>query len=136
MATLLVDSRAVDLPSSHSDAAALWVRLAGLEPAGWELKPEGLCQDDICVPLPGLRAAGLIRDEDIDFAGFLRHMGRPVVHDSESDTWATGPAASERSEALRSLKAPDFELPDLQGKRHRLSDYRGRRIFLVSWASW
>ena len=26
--------------------------------------------------------------------------------------------------------APDFELPDETGQRHKLSDYRGRRVVL------
>src|SRR5260221_14403382 len=32
--------------------------------------------------------------------------------------------------------APAFELPGLDGKLHRLEDYRGKRIILNFWASW
>ena len=32
--------------------------------------------------------------------------------------------------------APDFSLPDLQGKTQRLSDYRGKVVFLNFWATW
>jgi peroxiredoxin len=32
--------------------------------------------------------------------------------------------------------APDFSLPDLQGQNQRLSDYRGKVIFLNFWATW
>jgi peroxiredoxin len=31
---------------------------------------------------------------------------------------------------------PAISLPDLDGKPHRLSDYRGRRVLLNFWASW
>lgn len=41
-----------------------------------------------------------------------------------------------RRAALASLQAPDFELPDLDGKMHRLSDYRGKKVLLAAWASW
>lgn len=32
--------------------------------------------------------------------------------------------------------APDFELPDLQDRRVRLSDFRGKVVFLNFWATW
>jgi peroxiredoxin len=32
--------------------------------------------------------------------------------------------------------APDFVLTDLQGKEHRLSDYRGKGVFLNFWGTW
>ena len=31
---------------------------------------------------------------------------------------------------------PDFLLPDLQGKLHRLSDHRGKKVLLLHFASW
>jgi len=34
------------------------------------------------------------------------------------------------------MNAPDFSLPDLQGKTQRLSDYRGKVVFLNFWATW
>ena len=32
--------------------------------------------------------------------------------------------------------APDFILTDITGKDHRLSDYRGRSVMLIFWATW
>ena len=32
--------------------------------------------------------------------------------------------------------SPDFELPALAGGSARLSDYRGRKVVLFTWASW
>lgn len=32
--------------------------------------------------------------------------------------------------------APDFELVDLQGETHRLSDYKGKGVFLNFWGTW
>lgn len=37
---------------------------------------------------------------------------------------------------LASLEAPDFTLPDLDGRPHSLSDYRGQKILLAAYASW
>ena len=47
-----------------------------------------------------------------------------------------GDGAAERTRRLASLQAPDFSLPDLDGKEHRLSDYRGKKVFLTTWSSW
>ena len=33
-------------------------------------------------------------------------------------------------------EAPDFELKDQHGKRVRLSQFRGKKVLLVTWASW
>jgi peroxiredoxin len=33
-------------------------------------------------------------------------------------------------------KAPDFVLTDLEGKKHRLSDYEGQGVFLNFWGTW
>jgi peroxiredoxin len=38
--------------------------------------------------------------------------------------------------ALIGQSLPALTLPDLDGKLHRLSDYRGQRILLNFWASW
>ncbi len=33
-------------------------------------------------------------------------------------------------------KAPDFTLTDINGKKHSLSDYRGKNVLIVFWATW
>ncbi|MHC4620027.1 MAG: peroxiredoxin family protein [Planctomycetota bacterium] len=33
-------------------------------------------------------------------------------------------------------RAPDFTLTDINGKQHKLSDYRGKDVMLVFWATW
>lgn len=32
--------------------------------------------------------------------------------------------------------APDFTLTDIAGKQHKLSDYRGKDVMLIFWATW
>ena len=78
----------------------------------------------------------MVRGEIVDLAAVWRHLGHPVAHDQASAVWALGEGATERAAALRSLEAPDFTLPDVAGRPHSLSDHRGKKVLLVSWASW
>ncbi len=32
--------------------------------------------------------------------------------------------------------APDFTLTDINGRQHKLSDYRGKRVLITFWATW
>jgi peroxiredoxin len=50
--------------------------------------------------------------------------------------WVLARSARDRAAALASLEAPDFALPDPTGRMHRLSDHRGKKVLLVTWASW
>jgi len=116
---------------------ALWLDKGELERAtGWLWKAEGLCRDDTCMPIPRSTHRKLVDGDRLDVAGMWRHAGWPVVHGRSGNLWVFGEGASRRAAALTSLDAPDFVLPDLDGRLHRLSDYRGRKVFLVTWASW
>jgi hypothetical protein len=101
---------------------------------GWELKPQGICQDDVCIPVHGRQ--GLVADGGIDLAAFADLLGRPFVFDADTKVAHLGESAQARGAQLASLTAPDFTLPDLDGRRHSLSDYRGLRVLLVAHASW
>ncbi len=137
MITVLHEQRETALPRAQATADALWLDPADVERAtGWTLKPEGLCHGDTCVPLPRDPARPVLRDGRLDIAALWQHMGHPVVRDDAGSTWVLGTGAAHRSDALASLQAPDFALPDLDGRMHRLSDYRGQRVFLATWASW
>lgn len=137
MTRVIHGSQDTRLSRPTSDGDALWMDRGDLERAtGWLWKPEGLCRDEICMPIPRNTARPLIDGDRLDAAGMWRRAGWPVVHDRAGDVWVLGEGASRRAAALTSLEAPDFELPDLDGRLHRLSDYRGRKVFLVTWASW
>ena len=104
--------------------------------SGWEFKPQGFCKGDVCVPVPDARKNEFAADGRYNLAALANLLGQPVVTDAEHHAWCFGEAAAERKRALTSLDAPDFSLPDLDGKMHSLSDYRGKKVFVVSWASW
>jgi hypothetical protein len=136
--TVLLPDRAVTI-TGEAEGDELWLTPAELARAGgWELKPEGLCRDALCVPVPP--AASWVRnrsgDLKVDVTGLSRYMGQPVAASPEHAVWSIGPAAEDVVDRLRSLEAPDFTLPDLEGRAHTLSSFRGRKVFLLAWASW
>jgi len=99
---------------------------------GWTLKPEGMCRDEACVPLP----AGTVRGGAVDVAAFWRKLGGPVAATGAGDVLALGAPAESRNAALEGLEAPDFTLPDIDGVPRTLSQLRGRKVFMATWASW
>ncbi len=123
-------------PMSEHDVAArdgLWMSPKDAEKAtGWTLKPEGMCRADACVPLP----ASALRPNEVDVAAFWQKLGGPVIASEQKDVWALGAPADERNAALEGLDAPDFTLPDLDGTPRSLSQLRGKKVFLATWASW
>jgi hypothetical protein len=108
---------------------------AGLPDAlGWELKPEGLCRDDVCVPVRDPRT--LFADDQLDLERVADALARPIVVDADARLATIALPAEERRRALDSLVAPSFELADLHGELHRLEEWHGRKRLLVAFASW
>jgi hypothetical protein len=133
----------LDSTAEHAEAEgdALWITLPELTATtGWQLKPEGVCKDEICVPVPDARRASVLRERPsgalLNLTEFARLIEQPVAHDAQSSAWYFGPPGWEWRARLGSRQAPDFTLPDLSGQMHSLSELRGVRVFLLFWASW
>ena len=135
-ATILYDDHAVTLDrvrADRSNPARLWVQTRDLPRINeFELKPEGACRADLCVPVP----KSMIDGEYFDFSGFARLTGQAEVADSTTRTWSYGEMPVLRGAFLESRMAPDFAVPDRNGKTVRLSDFRGKKVLVVTWASW
>ena len=137
MAILITDTTETVLPDARVEGERLWLSSGELETAtGWSSRPEGFCRESACVPVPPGRQREFLRGDQIDAAMLWRHLGQPLAHSEDGGTWVFGTAAADRAAALRSLQAPDFSLPDRSGRRHSLSEHRGKKVLLVSWASW
>ena len=97
---------------------------------GWELKPEGLCKDDRCVPFP----TGATSDSHIDVRAVAERLGMPLVHDDRHDLWALGPESGGR--VLESAELPWIVLTDVDGRPFDLAALRGEKVLIAAWASW
>jgi AhpC/TSA family len=133
MFTLIDDGVAHEIEATIEDGR---VRVAAdaLREIGWELHPEGLCREGLCIPVP--EGVELEVGGRIDLGALARVLDRPLALDLQEQVAYLGVSAGDRARALRSLSAPDFTLPDLAGRPHRLSDHRGKKVLLVAYASW
>jgi hypothetical protein len=100
------------------------------ERTGWELKPEGACKDDRCVPVSDLAST----DGRIDVADFAGRLAMPVAHDEAHGLWSLGPESGGR--VLASAEFPELALSDLAGDALDFATLRGRKVLLVAWASY
>jgi hypothetical protein len=98
---------------------------------GWEIKPEGACKAEVCVPLDADAAA--TATDSFNALATAERLGMAVVEDQQAGLWAFGPE-SWGNRALVSAQAPDLVLPDLDGREFRLSSLRGQKVVLVAWA--
>jgi hypothetical protein len=101
---------------------------------GWELKPEGLCRDDVCVPVR--RPSDLLVGDNLDLSAVAAALGRPAVVDADAGLVAVALDAESRRQALDDLVAPPFALADLEGTVHTLDEWRGQKKLLSAFASW
>ena len=90
---------------------------------GWQIKPEGACKGEVCVPLPDGWSATHAADR----------LGMAVVQDEANGLIAFGPE-SLNGRALVTAEAPDVVLPDLDGNDFHLSALRGKKVVMVAWA--
>lgn len=130
-ATILYNDRAIKLDKIRPDTRDLWVRAADLPRINeFELKPQGACRADMCIPI----AKNLKNGEWFNLTGFARKVGETVVTDSS--VWSLGEIPVVRGNFYNSRIAPDFASPDRKGRTVHLSDFRGKKVLVVTWASW
>ena len=134
MTTVLFDERVTGIADAKVEGEHLWLKPDDMKTAtGWKLEPQGLCKGDACVRT---QPAWVGSDGRIDLTAFANYMGQPISREASANAWAIGESVNARRDAMQAVTAPDFELPDLDGKLHKLSDYRGKKVFLYSWGSY
>ena len=138
---IVYDAVATEVAAPAEATNDLWVTMADLKRATrFEVKPQGVCRDTLCFPLPKSRNSEFVAKkgavEWFNLSAFARLIKQPVASDDKHQVWYFGPRAQEAESHLASLEAPDFSLPDVNGKMHALSDFRGKKVLLLTWASW
>jgi hypothetical protein len=138
-AVVIYDGVSSEVATSNSKE--LWVMLKDLTRATrFVVKPQGVCRDELCFPIPKGRKAEFLSKRDgvewFNLSEFAKLVKQPTAHDEKNGVWYFGKREDERGTYLASLEAPNFTLPDMTGRTHSLSDFRGKKVLLITWASW
>ena len=129
--TVLYGDKAVPVDAIRPDPKDLWMRATDLKTInGFELKPQGACREDVCIPVDRKLRQGAY----FNLSGFAQKVHQPVVADS--GVWSFGDIPLLRSAFVESRIAPDFAVPDRKGRVVHLSDFRDKKVLIVTWASW
>jgi hypothetical protein len=131
-------SKVTDLLPGQAD---LWLTYPDLaRVSGFEIKPQGACLGELCVPLPKSRRDQFLRRHEaqswFNLSELARVMGQPELVDTAHAIRVFGPRPEVLGRTAATLEAPDFTLPDAQGRLHSLRQFRGKKVLLITWASW
>lgn len=139
-AVVLYQDRVIDVADTLADPNDLWINPADLPRVnGFTLKPEGACIDEICVPVRQQENSDIFLTRNgthwFNVTELADRVHQSYVADDDG-VWSFGAIPARRASFVDQAEAPDFALPDLTGKSVQLSDFKGKRIMLLSWASW
>jgi hypothetical protein len=131
----IVDGPRVSRVDGDATSATVLLAPDALEAAtGWDLRAEGLCRGDVCVPRRD--GDGLLVDEKIDLAAFAALLQRPLAYDADAAIVVLADAPEDHAAAYDARVALAWTLPDLDGNPVSSSAFAGSKKLLVAWASW
>lgn len=141
LTTVLYLDRTVEIEQSLSDPTDLWVSPTDLTRVNdFVLKPEGACLDELCIPINQESDSDVVVERGgktwFSLTAFALRLGQEFVVDRQTDSWSFGTIPVTRSSFVERGQAPDFTLPDRSGNLVSLEDFRGRKVMILSWASW
>lgn len=140
-ATVLYNDQAITIENTLDDPNDLWVTPSDLTRInGFVLKPEGACLDEICVPVRRDADNELFVTRDgqgwFNVSELADKLKQAYVRDADTGVWSFGEIPATRTSFLQNAVAPDFAIEGRDGKTVRLSDFRGKKVLIMTWASW
>ncbi len=134
--TILYQGRTITLSETGSGDQLL-IRPEDLTQVnGFELKPEGACYAEMCIPLND----ALMVEQDgatwFNLTAFADLLGQPYVADVDERVWSFAEIPAKRESMMVDALAPDIEVTDRQGNVIRLADLKGKKALIVTWSSW
>ena len=138
---IIYDGVPTNVSAASEPSSDLWITTKDLASATrFVIKPQGVCRDELCFPLPKARKDAFVKKKGsttwFNLSEFARLIKQPFASDEKNGVWYFGERSEQQNGYLASREAPDFTLPDLNGRMHSLRDFRGKKVLLVTWASW
>jgi hypothetical protein len=140
-ATVLYQERVVAIERTLPDPDDLWVPARDLRRINdFELTSRGACLNDRCVDVPRgddsdmfVRSGG---EDWISVTALARQLQQEFAVDHDHAVWSFGTIPAAQTAFTQAAMAPDFALPNQEGRLVRLSDFRGKKVLIITWASW
>src|SRR5258708_1068297 len=112
---VIYDGVGMEVPSAPEASSDLWITVSVLTRATrFVIKPQGVCRDELCFPLPKNRKAEFVARKGsttwFNLIEFARLIKQPFVVDQKNGIWYFGARAAEQNGYLTSLAAPNFTL--------------------------
>ena len=134
--TVLYQGKAVTLAET-GEGDGLLIRPDDLARVnGFELKPEGACYEDMCIPMNDNLLVEQGGKQWFNVSAFADLLGQPYVADKESRVWSFAEIPAKRESMMVNAMVPDFEVTDRQGNRVSPADLKGKKALIVTWSSW
>lgn len=103
---------------------------------GFELKSQGACYEDMCIPVNDELVVERGGKRWFDLEAFANLLGQPYVSDPQARVWSFAEIPAKRESTMVNAMVPDFEVTDRQGKVVRPADFKGKKALIVTWSSW
>src|SRR5258708_5182314 len=112
---VIYDGVATEVAVAPNSLIDLWITVSDLTRATrFVIKPQGVCRDELCFPLPKNRKAEFVAMKGsttwFNLSEFARLIKQPFVVDQKNGIWYFGARAAEQNGYLTSLAAPNFTL--------------------------
>ena len=138
--TVLANDKTTEVSTFKENSDNLWIKTNELKVAtGFDLKKSGACYDplNICIPL---LEDGFIQEKEgsqwLNVSKLATRLEQACVANENQTVWSLGVIPEARKSMLASGIAPDFEIEDINGATIRLTDLRGKKVLIVTWATW
>ena len=138
--TIIANDNVTEVNAFSSDKKELWIREDELNSAtGYTIKESGVCYDplNICIPLS---EEGFIQNKSthqwLNVSKLSERLEQACISSEDQFVWSLGLIPESRKVLLNSSKAPNFEIEDMNGETIKLSDFKGKKVLIVTWATW